>query len=193
MYGTALEAAIFGGHFEILKRIGVDPACDDMNGLLDSATFSAHPGIIRYLVERGADINSYAGEQQSCLAKLFRSLHWCENSSLITASMSGSSQALKAIETALELGAKWERGDGRATHWVRSGFYSLGEYSLRSLLETFRKHGACTDAELIRLLDTPRMIRKLERDLKPFLKMFPNWKHAQIRYAEMEEKRRRRW
>jgi hypothetical protein len=76
---------------------------------------------------------------------------------------------------------------------VRLGFYAASEYSLRSILETFRKYGACPDAELIRLLDTPRMIRKLEKDLKPFVKMFPKWRHAQVRYAEMEEKRRRRW
>jgi ankyrin repeat protein len=193
MHGTALEAAVFNGHFDILKRIGVDPARDDLNHLLHTATFSARPEIIRYLVERGADINSRGDLDQTCLVQLFRTLHWCDDSQSFPWAFFSSSRVQEAIRTAVELGAKWERGDAQATHLVRLGFYAASEYSLRSILETFRKYGACPDAELIRLLDTPRMIRKLEKDLKPFVKMFPKWRHAQVRYAEMEEKRRRRW
>ena len=44
MHGTALEAAVFNGHFDILKRIGVDPARDDLNHLLHTSTFSAPTG-----------------------------------------------------------------------------------------------------------------------------------------------------
>ena len=193
MHGTALEAAVFNGHFDILKRIGVDPARDDLNHLLHTATFSARPEIIRYLVERGADINSRGDLDQTCLVQLFRTLHWCDDSQSFPGAFFSSSRVQEAIRTAVELGAKWERGDAQATHLVRLGFYAASEYSLRSVLETFRKYGACPDAELIRLLNTPRMIRKLEKDLKPFVKMFPKWRHAQVRYAEMEEKRRRRW
>ena len=193
MYGTALEATMFSGNFESLKRIGVDPAVDDLNHLLHIATFSAQPEIIRYLVKHGADINSRDGTSQSCLVQLFRTLHWHNDSHFGSGSFYNSSRALEAIQTAIELGAKWERGDGQATHMVREGFYTASEHSLLSILETFRKHNACSDAELIRLLDTPRIIRKFENNLKPFVKMFPNWRHAQARFVEMEEKRRRSW
>jgi hypothetical protein len=38
------------------------------------------------------------------------------------------------------------------------------------------------------------MILKLEKDLKPFVKMFPNWRRAQRRYTEIEEKEKmKRW
>ncbi len=191
----ALDAAVTDGHCDIVKRIGVDPSVDDPNHLLHLATFSACGKIIRYLVALGADINHRDECGSTCLVELFRTLHW-SNERMFSAESSffKSSQALGAIHAALELGAKWERGDGQATRLVRLGFYALSERPLLSLLEAFRKHGACSDAELIRLLDTPRMVRKLERDLKPFVKTFPGWRRARERHAEVEEKKRMgRW
>lgn len=190
MWDTALEAAAFAGNYEILKRLGVDRARDDLNRLLHQATFSANPEIIRHLVQHGADINHHDEGGSTCLVALFRTLHW-SNDPFFPRGSYDSSRALEAIHAALELGAKWERGDGQATRLVRLGFYALSEHSLLSLLEAFRKHGACSDAELIRLLDTPRMVRKLEKDLKPFVKMFPSWRRAQQRHEELEEKKRR--
>lgn len=193
MWSTALEAAVFWGHHEIVKRIGVDAARDDLNSLLHRSTFTANPEIIRYLAQNGADINHREDGKTTCLVELFRTLHW-NNESIFQRGSSDSSRTLEAIYAALELGAKWERGDGQATHFARSGFYALSDRPLLSLLGVFRKHGVCPDSELIRLLDTPRMVKKLEGDLKPFVKMFPGWRRAQKRHAEIEGlKRMGRW
>jgi len=191
MYGTSLEAAAFGGHYEILKRIGVDPFRDDLNDLLLSAGFSADPDIIRFLVEHGADINHRDSMGQTCLVRLLWAVHWHNDRIFSSGSYLEESRIKSALQTAIELGGKWQSGNGSATRLLRLAFYAENEGSLLSLLGTFRRHQACSDKELIRLLDTPRMLQKLSRDLKPFVKMFPEWRRAKERFDAEEERGRR--
>ncbi len=191
MYVTTLELIVSLGHFELLKHIGVDPARDDLNHLLREATLAAKPKIIRYLVEHGADINSRDSLGQNCLMLLFRNLDRCKEMPTTPRSLCVTGGVLEGIKTAVELGARFGPINAATTHLIRLGFYATGDYELRCMLKVFRKHRVLPDAELIRLLDTPRMIEHVKADLTEFLKMFPNWSNARKYRTEIEEKRRR--
>ena len=53
---TALNAAIRLGHFEIVKKMGVDASRDDVTQLLNQYLIQPNPELIDLLIKKGADV-----------------------------------------------------------------------------------------------------------------------------------------
>lgn len=68
-YTTAFEEACSKGNLEVLKKLRLDPARDELSALLRCASLFAGKETIGYLLEQGADPNDKANGGSSALAR----------------------------------------------------------------------------------------------------------------------------
>ncbi len=64
-FETALVAAVRRGQFDVVKKIGIDPARDDVTALINEYCFWPNPELLEFLIELGADARKAAGEENA--------------------------------------------------------------------------------------------------------------------------------
>jgi ankyrin repeat protein len=53
---TALVAAVRRGQFDVVKKIGIDPARDDVSALINEYCFWPNPELLEFLFKLSADV-----------------------------------------------------------------------------------------------------------------------------------------
>ena len=53
---TALVAAVRRGQFDVVRKIGIDPARDDVTALINEYCFGPNPDLLEFLIKLGANV-----------------------------------------------------------------------------------------------------------------------------------------
>ena len=156
---TALEEACSAGHVEIVKRLKPDPARDDLNALLRSASTFAKRDVIVYLLTLNANPNDKENGGSSALDGCLKYLHWEDSYHFFdrkTVPASSLTKSRSTIRLLIERGAQW-RPDARIIADVRKVLYHIDPEVITEVVERLRFHHACDEAVLHELLRTPKM------------------------------------
>jgi ankyrin repeat protein len=166
-FTTAFEEACMHGHLEVLKRLGPDPARDDLSALLHSAAFFANTEVLSYLLGLGARPNDKPDGSSDALDCCIRHLGW-EDLDRVLYGRSSLTPAYKvsktreSIRVLIEHGARWK--PGHRLNDVRRILYKLEPDVTIELVDRLRKHQACDDEDVRSLLQTPRMQEHLRSE-----------------------------
>ncbi len=171
---SGLEEAIAGGHVEIIKKIGIDPKTDDLGNLMFEAAFSRNLDVVQLLMKEGADLNSPLYGNQTFMEHSIWSLEGNVCSSF-GASMTANS-ALAEIGGAAELGAKWKPRDSHGFRPLRSILYRASGHDIVEFVKKMKQHDAISEADLAKLLDTPKFRQQTDYYTSRLSKLVPGFK-----------------
>ena len=148
---TALCAAIRHGQFEVIKRIKIDPARDDVTALANAYCFWPNPGLIEMLVNLGADVRTQTGAMDSA----FSAFEWSLDP--IFPSYGRRENALRSIEILAANGARWRPSDSYHRSCLRRALTKVSAYDAIQHLRQITKAGAIEQPVFQDLMRTPRM------------------------------------
>jgi len=177
---SALSQAISEGHLDVAKKIGVDPAIDNLNDLLFDACFSNDEHTIRYIIRLGADPNARRIDGESPLNNLIWSLNCAVNPIVPSYRRHEAEQPIRCLKAFIELGGKWAVNDKRQISSLRSCFYRMAPGAVLDLVAFFKKQTFCPDEVIIALLNTPKMREHLRvqyrfKSLHKLIPFFMKW------------------
>jgi hypothetical protein len=162
------------GHLEIVKRLKPDPKRDDLSHMLERASFRAHPDLIGYLLDLGANPNDKPDGGSSVLDGCIQRLGWEDFDRVLygggryhkTAAYKVSNTR-EAIRTLVARGAKWSP-DAYGLSQARRIFLGIDAEVTVEFAGLLLNHRACDEALLHKFLRTPAMqlhISACERQL----------------------------
>ncbi len=158
---SSLAEAVRSGRTEVVQKIGLKPAVDDLSLLLCEASFSCKPEIFSLLVVAGADPSLGSG-WDSPMGRLMASFTWSLESRWRT---DDSGSVLACIELAAARGGRWrlEHMDGfRSLRRAISQAFTQSSCRAVSLLQQLVKTGVMEQETFAELMRTPRMREILE-------------------------------
>jgi hypothetical protein len=165
---TALVAAVRRGQFDVVKKIGIDPARDDVTALINEYCFWPNPALLEFLIKLGADVRKAAGEDNAmCWA--FSSFEWSLDS--LFRDYSGTDGALPCIEILAANGARWHPNDPYRISCFRRALAKAPPYDAIRYLERIIKAGAIEQPLFKELMRTPRMKEILKQTYPGVIKL----------------------
>jgi hypothetical protein len=141
------------------RRLKPDPARDDVNALLRSASTFAKRDVIAYLLTLNANPNDKENGGSSALDGCLKYLHWEDSYHFFdrkTVPASSLTKSRATIRLLIERGAQW-RPDARTIADVRKVLYHIDPEVITEIVERLRFHHACDEVVLHELLRTPKM------------------------------------
>ena len=165
---TALVAAVRRGQFEVVKRIGIDPARDDVTALAHEYCFCPNPKLTEILIALGADVRNQTGEN-SAMHWAFSAFEWSLDSRFL--SYSKCEDALRCIEILAANGARWHPNDLYRISCFRRAIAKAPIYDAIRHLERIIKAGAIEQPVFQDLMRTPRMKEILKQTYPGVIKL----------------------
>ena len=165
---TALVAAVRRGQFDVVKKIGIDPARDDVTALINDYCFSPNPKLIELLISLGADIRNRTDEN-SAMHYAFSAFEWSLDS--IFRSYTRTEDALRCIEILAANGARWDPDDPYRISCLRRAIAKAPIHDAIRHLERIIKAGAIEQPVFQDLMRTPRMKEILKQTYPGVIKL----------------------
>jgi hypothetical protein len=169
-FWTALTFSVFRGHLEIVKKIKPDPSLDDMDDLLESASYSKNLELIKYLIEKGAKLNDSQGHSKTFERALW-GLERAHDSHFGSESVVW--QNLKFVESLIELGAKWNPSERDSNRAIRACLSKLDSHRALHLIHLLKKSASCSDELLAHIVNTPKIKERLSEHADKLVKILP--------------------
>ena len=151
---TALVAAVRRGQFDVVKKIGIDPARDDVTALINEYCFSPNPELLEFLIKLGADVRKPAGDDNA-MRWAFSAFEWSLDSAF--RSYSRCEDALRCIEILAANGARWRPDNPYRLSCLRRAIAKATAYDAIQHLQRVIKSGAIEQPFFQDLMRTPRM------------------------------------
>lgn len=148
---TALGAAVQRGQFEIIKRIKIDPARDNVTALANAYCFWPNPKLIEMFIKLGADVRNEHGAINSAIS----AFEWSLDS--IFRSYSRTEDMLRCIEVLAANGARWKPQEPDQFRYFRRALTKVEPYDAIRYLQRIVSAGAIEPAVFQELMRTPRM------------------------------------
>jgi hypothetical protein len=165
---TALVAAVRRGQFDVVKKIGIDPARDDVTALINEYCFWPNPQLLEFLIKLGADVRKPAGEDNA-MRWAFSSFEWSLDS--LFRDYSRTDAALRCIEILAANGARWHPTDPYRVSCFRRAIAKAPAYDAIRHLERIIKAGAIEQPVFKELMRTPRMKEILKQTYPGVIKL----------------------
>ncbi len=165
---TALVAAVRRGQFDVVKKIGIDPARDDLTALINEYCFWPNPELLEFLIKLGADVRKPAGED-SAMRWAFSSFEWSLDS--LFRDHSRTEAALRCIEILAANGGRWQPNDPCRISCFRRAIAKAPAYDAIRHLERIIKAGAIEQPFFQDLMRTPRMKEILSQTYPGVIKL----------------------
>ena len=165
---TALVAAVRRGQFDVVKKIGVDPARDDVTALINEYYFWPNPQLLEFLIKLGADVRKAAGEDNA-MRWAFSSFEWSLDS--LFRDYSRTDAALSCIEILAANGARWHPNDPYRISCFRRALAKAPPYDAIRHLERIIKAGAIEQPFFQEVMRTPRMKEILKQTYPGVIKL----------------------
>ena len=184
--GTALEAAIFYGHFEVVKKLKIDPIKDDTNELLYESAFSGNKEIVELLLELGAD-PTRRGQNSPvdiCIWSLARAL---DSSFPYRRDHRTITEILCLLASK---GARWNPLERFAISGLRRALAKADPSAAIETLVQLVKSGVFTEAVFTNLVSTPRM-KELLKTQRPGVVMLRDFAGLEVKGKRMKPQFRR--
>jgi hypothetical protein len=142
---SAVEEAATAGHLKILKRLGPDPARDDIDHLYQ---FAKSESIIAHLatIQLPKDLTS----------ALSWHLRWMVHPFPLS-----TSRGSGTVEKLLTCGVRWEETDPKKLAQVRGSLVKAREYELRSIFRHLKRPEICAPETVQELIRHPKMRERL--------------------------------
>jgi hypothetical protein len=151
---SALVTAVRRGQFDVVKRIRIDPAQDDVTALVKECCFTPNPELLEFLIKLGGDVRGVAGEH-SAMRWAFASFQWSLDP--LFSNYSKADAALRCIEILAANGARWYPKDPYRISCFRRAIAKAPTYDAIRHLERIVKAGAIEQPFFQDLMRTPRM------------------------------------
>lgn len=152
--GTALEAAVFRGNFEIVSKIGIDPARADVSELLSKVWLLTDTRLVEMLLAAGADPNAET-QSGTPMESLVGSLAWALDGTF--GARADVEAAVRGLELAAAKGGKCRFRDRGSLSILRRGLGRKPREEAVSVLQRLANCGAVEPRDMHRLLSTPGM------------------------------------
>ena len=165
---TALVAAVRRGQFDVVKRIGIDPARDDVTALAHEYCFSPNPKLIEMLINLGPDVRNQTGEK-SAMYSAFSAFEWSLDS--MFRSYSRCEDALRCIEILAANGARWRPDDPYRISCFRRAIAKAPAYEAIQHLLRITNAQAIEQPVFQDLMRTPRMKEILKQTYSGVIKL----------------------
>ena len=165
---TALVAAVRRGQFDVVKKIGIDLARDDVTALINEYCFWPNPELLEFLIKLGADVRKGAGEDNA-MRWAFFSFEWSLDS--LFRDYSRTEAALRCIEILAANGARWHPDDPYRISCFRRAIAKAPAYDAIRHLERIIKAGAIEPEMFKDLMRTPRMKEILKQTYSGVIKL----------------------
>jgi hypothetical protein len=165
---TALVAAVRRGQFEVVKKIGIDPARDDVTALINEYCFWPNPELLEFLIKLGADVRKAAGEDNA-MHWAFSSFEWSLDS--FFRDYSRTDATLRCIEILAANGARWHPNDLYRVSYFRRAIAKAPAYDAIRHLERIIKAGAIEQPFFQEVMRTPRMKEILKQTYAGVIKL----------------------
>jgi hypothetical protein len=165
---TALAAAVRRGQFEVVKKIRIDPARDDVTALTNEYCFWPNPELLEYLIKLGADVRKAAGEDNA-MRWAFSSFEWSLDS--LFRDYSRTDAALRCIEILAANGARWQPEDPYRISCFRRALAKAPAYDAIRHLERIIKARAIEQPFFQQVMRTPRMKEILKQTYPGVIKL----------------------
>ena len=159
---TALEEAAWSGQVEMLEKMKVDPAKDDINELLRRACFSGKWPAIEMFLKLGADPNAKNPDKDSPMSELILRFIWKISPVVGFRSDTDIDQMLETVCKFADRGGRWVLPDSYRMRDLRRAFTELVPEKVGKIVMKLRTHHVCSDAELFQLINTPRLKKHLD-------------------------------
>jgi hypothetical protein len=157
---SALAAAVQRGQFEVVKRIKIDTARDDVTVLANGWCLSPNPNLLEMLITLGADVRRNRGAINSAFSAFEWSLDPIFRNYLRT------EDALQCMEILAVNGARWRPEDGYKFSCLRRTLAKVGIHDAIRYLQRIVTTGAIDQPVFQELMRTPQM-RELLRQSYP--------------------------
>lgn len=152
---TALEEAFVAGHTDILNKIGIDPAKDNLGRLLNDACLLGRAEMIEKLVAMGANLHG-DGKSYSPMDRTISRLLWQMEPDHGHRSEFKVLDALRLVYRVADLGGRWTP-DGSDIACLRREMWHFDAVMVAKIIRGFHTHQVCTPEVLLKLLDHPKI------------------------------------
>ena len=167
-FETALVAAVRRGQFDVVKKIGIDPARDDVTALINEYCFWPNPELLEFLIKLGADARKAAGEENA-MRWAFSSFEWSLDS--LFRDYSRTEAALRCIEILAVNGARWQPHDPYRISCLRRALVKAPAHDSIQHLVRIINAGAIEQEMFKELMRTPRMKEILKQTYPGVIKL----------------------
>lgn len=157
--GTALDAAVLYGHFEIVKKIALDPAHDDVTALLNQHFIYPNQNVIELLIRAGADISQLSPH---VIDSVFSSFEWSLDTRLIE-NPTRTEEALRCMQILGSNGVHWSVPDKYRLFRLRRTLTRLPPYQALRYLQRIAGSKIMDQTVFKELMRTPKMREILEQ------------------------------
>jgi hypothetical protein len=159
---SALEEAAWNGQVEMLEKMKVDPAKDDINELLRRACFSGKWTAIEIFLNLGADPNAMIPDKDSPMSDLMLRFIWKILPVVGFRSDAEIDQMLETVCKFADRGGRWQLTDNRRMRDFRRAMTEVTPDKVEKIVLKFRTHHVCSDDELFQLINTARLKKHLD-------------------------------
>ena len=159
---TAFHAALFCQKSEVMDMIAKRPIpADRVASIFHSVGYRPRPGLVRRLLEMGADPNSVSPEGEHILHEFVHPIlsRFMRNAEEVE-------PAFQSLELVLKAGAKWTISE-RRLKWLRRDLIDGESRAVVRLLDLLHQYQALTHEQLHELTRTDAMKRVLNGMSKP--------------------------
>ncbi len=159
-FTTAIEEACSKGRLDVVKRLRIDPAKDDLSESLKCAGWSGDEHTIQYLLEFGVNPNDKPNGGSRALDQCLQKL------SFATWRSTGIGLGIHKWELTSEFNclrqlvkhkARWEPNHHSCINDLRRILFKCDPEVTTELVTILKSNDACSDEPIRRLLSTPRM------------------------------------
>jgi len=161
-YTTGLSEACYSANIDLIKKLKLNPAQDDLSELVHSLAMGGKREALKYLLEMGAPPNNKPNGGSAALDTALWRLDMARifgNS--IGGSRYGASEALGCVAELLAHGAIWAP-DAYQINSLRKDLLAYDPGVTIDLLQLFRKHSSCPAMLIHKLIGTPKMKEHLK-------------------------------
>ena len=159
---TAFHAALFCQKSEVMDMIAKRPIpADRVASIFHSAGYRPRPGLVKRLLEMGADPNSVSPEGEHVLHEFVHPIlsRFMRNAEDVE-------PAFQSLELVLKAGAKWTISE-RRLKWLRRDLIDGESRTVVRLLDLLHQYQALTPEQLHELTRTDAVKRVLNGQSKP--------------------------
>jgi len=144
---SAITEAARAGHLDILKRLGPDPARDDIDELYEHARYGS---IVAFLLTM---------QPPRDLTRILKWHFWWMEDHFLNTSVGYS--GIGVIEAILKCGVRWEERDPEQLAGIRRSLLKISDYHLKAILHRLERPEICAPETYQELVRTPKMHARL--------------------------------